>query len=177
MYSKEPVWLTPEDIIEKHYKDFCFYNQITDRRITKLFDAFLLRGRYFRHTSKVEILQESFEDLQNHIRYTLFKQVSKQEAKMKRPKYLDYKYEIPYDHNRVWFTPSDLLETYSQFLKYEKDFTTDFLGDLTLINLVAGKYQPSEHCYHISLTSFVEILKFREYNISQYRILPPPGMI
>lgn len=171
MYSKEPVWLMPDEIIKK-YDDFCFSNQISEKTIIRLLDAFLLRGRNNRHTRKVEILLESFEELQNHIRYTLFRQGSKHEAKFHRPDYLKYKYRIPYDSSKNWYTPSELMETYA-FLKNEINFNPKFIGELAQISLIIGKYQPSESCYHILLPSFVEMMKYRDFSVDRYKMLPP----
>lgn len=173
MYSKEPVWLLPDEIVRK-YENFCFVNNITERRLVRLFDNFLLRGRINRNSKKVEILEESFEDLRNHIRYNLFKQGSKSEAKGIMPDYCKIKYQIPYDSSMNWYTPKEILEIYSTFLKYEKSLTSEFIGELAYIGLLTGKYNPSENCYHIHLPSFVEFLKYREYSLMQYRWLPGP---
>jgi hypothetical protein len=171
MYSKEPVWLLPEAIIDR-YDEFCFKNHLNERRLVKLFDAFLLRGRGNRNSKKIEILQESFENLQDHIVYNLFMQASKNDASIKTPEYLKYKYGIFYDSGQNWYTPKEILETYS-FLKHEKNFTTEFIGEMAYIGLVTGRYQPAENCYYISLPSFVWLMKYREFIVKQYLILPP----
>lgn len=172
MYSTEPVWFSPEDIIKKN-EDFCFSNKITEKTIIRLLDSFLLRGRYIRHNRKVVILLESFQQLQNHIRYTLFKQGSKSEAKSNRPDYLKYKYRIPYDSSKSWYTPTELLDTYN-FLKYDPIYNTRFIGELAQISLIVGKYSISESCFHILLPSFVEMLKYRDFSVQQLKVLPPP---
>jgi len=171
MYSKEPNWLIPEDII-KVFSDFCFDNQISERRIIDLFDAFLLRGRDNRNKRKVEILQESFELLQDHIRYQLYKQGSKAEAKIIMPDYLKHKYEIFYDGSQNWYTPKEALSNYP-FLKNEKHFTSKFIGELAKIGLISGKYQPADGCYYILLPSFVDMMKYRDHCVEQSRMLPP----
>jgi hypothetical protein len=172
MYSKEPVWLLPEQIVQK-YEEFCFNNSITERRIVKLFDAHLLRGKENRHGHKVLVLQESFELLKGHVHYTSIKKISKQEAKVKRPTYLNCKYQIYYDSNKNWYTPKEILEIYS-FLKHENRFNTELIGELYQVGLIFGKYQPSESSYHVSLSSFVDLLKYMNYTLAQSLILPQP---
>lgn len=172
MYSKEPVWLLPEQIVQK-YEEFCFYNHITERRIVKLFDAHLLRGKENRHGHKILVLQESFDLLKGHVHYTSMKKTLGHEAKSKRPNYLNCKYQIYYDSNKNWYTPKEILEIYS-FLKYEGRFNTEFIGELYQVGLVLGKYQSSEGCYHISLSSFVDLLKYLNFTLTQSLIFPPP---
>lgn len=144
-----------------------------EKTLIRLLDAYLLRGRYNRHNRKVEILLESFQELQNHIRYTLFKLGSKNEAKFNRPDYLKYKYRIPYDSSKSWYTPKELIETYT-FLKHYSIFNTRFIGELVQISLVIGKYNTSEGCFHILLPSFVEMMKYRDFSVERLKILPPP---
>lgn len=175
MYSKDPVWLLPEDILRK-YEEFCFINNITERRLVRLFDTFLLRGRGNRKSKKVEILQESFEDIMKHIEYNFYKRTSnKSDLPVKIPEYLKYKYQIFYDSKLNWYTPSEILTTYCDILKNETYFTCEFLGDLVMMGLIVGKYSPRENCYYILLTSFVELMKLREHSVRQYLLLPPPN--
>ncbi len=174
MYSKDPVWLLPEDILRK-YEEFCFINNITERRLVRLFDTFLLRGRGNRKSKKVEILQESFEDIMKHIEYNFYKRTgNKSDLPVKIPEYLKYKYRIFYDSALNWYTPSEILNTYCDILKNETFFTCEFLGDLVMMGLIVGKYSPRENCYYILLTSFVELMKLREHSVRQYLLLPPP---
>ena len=173
MYSGDPIWLNPENIT-KMFNDFCFFNHIDEKRIVKLFDAHLLRGNDNRQTRKIEILQESFEELREHIKYQRFKLASKIEAKLKMPIYCKYKYRIYYDRSNHLYTPTELLKTYSDVLRHEKHFTVEFIGELVTMGMLIGKYKPSENCYLVFLPSFVELLKFREYNIDKMHILPPP---
>lgn len=173
MYSKEPVWLLPAEILKK-YDNFCFVNNISERRLVRLFDNFLLRGRLNRNSKKIEILLESFEVLQGHIKYNLLKQVSKAEAKIIIPIYCKTKYRIFYDRSMNWYTPSEVLKAYSEFLAHERSFTCEFIGELAHIGLVTGKYNPTENCYYILLPSFVDMVKLRDYSVSQYLFLPPP---
>ncbi|MDP1801193.1 MAG: hypothetical protein Q8L81_07575 [Bacteroidota bacterium] len=172
MYSKEPVWLLPETIVDR-YNEFCFKNNLTEKRLVQLYDAFLLRGRDHRNSKKIEILQESFEILQQHIKYNLMKQGSNNEDIINTPHYLKYKYEIFYDKEKNWYTPSELIDTYS-FLKNERHFTSKFIGEMAYIGMIIGKYQPHENCYYIHLPSFVWLIKYREYIVRQYLMLPPP---
>ncbi|MDP1801179.1 MAG: hypothetical protein Q8L81_07505 [Bacteroidota bacterium] len=171
MFSKEPVWL-PIHIIPERYGDFCFKNNLTERRLVKLFDAFLLRGRSHRNSKKIEILQESFEYLQRHINYNLFRQGSNIGDVIPTPEYLNYKYRIFYDNGQNWYTPKEILDTYP-FLKHERNYTTEFIGEMVYVSLIIGKYQPSENCYYISLPSFVWLMKYHEYTVKQYLLFPP----
>ncbi len=173
MYSKDPVWLLPEDIIKK-YKDFCFYNNLSERRIVKLFDSFLLVGRDNRKAKKIEVIQESFEYLKRHIQFNYDMQGSKDNSEIKRPDYLKYKYQIIYDKSLVWYTPKDLLETYFDLIKYDKNFNTEFIGDLAHSGLIMGRFHTSENCYLVSSRSFIWLLKYRKFIVEQYGLLPPP---
>ena len=173
MYSEDPVWLVPEELIKK-FSDFCFKNSISERRIVRLFDAYLLRGRDNRKSKNIEILQQSFFDLQAHIKYNHLKQVSKNEAKIIQPPYCKKKYMIFYDRSYNWYTITEALDTYSDFLKEEKNFTVEFIGELVNIGLITGKYNLSENCYHILLPSFVDLIKYRDYSVSKILLLPPP---
>lgn len=173
MYSKEPVWLSPEQIIRQN-EEFCFVHNLTERIIVKLFDAHLLRGIDDRNTRKILILEESFELLQGHIRYMHYKQAFKQKAKAKRPRYLNHKFKIYYDSSKNWYTPKEILETYT-FLKQEKKFNTEFIGELSKIGLLVGTYQQSQCCYHVTLSSFVELIKYMNYTLAQSLLLPPPS--
>lgn len=175
MYSKEPVWYLPEEILRK-YQDFCFVNNINERRLVRLFDAFLIRGRGNRNSRKIEILQESFEDLMGHIEYNFFRRGSKNGDKPhKIPEYLKHKYGIFYDKELNWYTPSEILKTYYAILKNETYFTCEFIGELVQMGLIIGKYSPKENCYYILLPSFVDLMKLREHSLQQYRWLPPPN--
>ena len=171
MYTADPIWLKPEDIVKK-FKDFCDYNNITPRMLIKLFDSFLLRGRDNRKTKDIEILVESFEDLKKHIEYNFDKRISKEASKLGRPHYLTRKYTVFYDSSNNWYTPKEVLHTYSPFLKYEKSFSCEFIGSLALIGLIIGKFNTSENCYHVQLSSFLELMKYQEYSLQQYRIFP-----
>lgn len=174
MYSKEPVWYLPDQILSK-YHDFCFINNINERRLVRMFDAFLLRGRGNRNSRKIEILQESFEELMAHIEYNFSRRTNnKANILVKIPEYLKYKYSIYYDKELNWYTPSEILKTYYNILKNEKYFTCEFIGELVQMGLIIGKYAPKEDCYFILLTSFVELMKLREHCVRQYLILPPP---
>jgi hypothetical protein len=175
MYSREPNWLLPEDLIRK-YEGVCQLNHITERRLTRLFDAFLLRGRCNRKSSRIEILEESFEELLDHVRYTLQKQLSKLDKRLpvKIPEYCKHKYRIYYDSSFNLYTPSEILKTYSEFLQYERYFSPEFIGELVHMGLITGKYSPGENCYYVLLSSFVDIIKLREYCVDGYKLLPPP---
>jgi len=173
MYSKEPVWLNPEDIL-KRYKDFCFYNNISERRIVKLFDTFLLGGRDNRKTKKIEVIQESFDYLKKHVQFNFDVQGSKDNSEIIKPDYLKYHYQVFYDTNLVWYTPKDLLDTYYELVKYDKNFTTEFIGDLANIGLIIGKFHTSENCYLVSSRSFIWLLIYRKFIVEQYGLLPPP---
>ena len=171
MYSREPIWLTTQIIVDK-YDEFCFKNNLNERMLLQLYNAFLLRGRRNGNSKKIEILQESFENLQDHIIYNLFMRGSKEDLSIRKPDYLKYKYKIFYDSSKNWYTPSEILETYP-FLKYERAYTTKFIGDMAMVSLVIGKYQPCDNCYYISLPSFVWLMKYHEYTVRQYLMLPP----
>lgn len=177
MYSQEPHWLLPEDIVNK-YRNYCFYNNITERRIVKLFDASLLIGRPNRTSKKVEILEESFEYIQKHIEYSFLKRTGnlKLNAHFTIPQYLKVKYELPYDNGLTWYTPTEVRKTYEFIFKKEEALTIQLLGDLVQMGLVIGKYDPKENCYYMLLTSFVEILKLHEYCVSEKLLFPRSGL-
>ncbi|MBA2613941.1 MAG: hypothetical protein H0U95_18405 [Bacteroidetes bacterium] len=171
MYSKDPVWLLPEALIGTS-KDFCFKNNITERVLRSLVDAFLLRARSNRNSKKTEILQESFEQLQRHINYNFLKRTANIGSIIPEPEYINKKYKIFYDKSQTWYTPKEILETYP-FLKLEKSYTCEFIGDLVQIGMVIGKFQRSEDCFFISLPSFVWLLKYHEFTVSQFVFLRP----
>lgn len=173
MYSKNPVWLLPEDILKK-YRNFCFYNNITERRLIKLFEAFMLCGMTNRKSRKIEIIQESFELLQNHIHFNRNMQAAKKDADVLRPEYLNIRYQIFSDNSLVWYTPKDLLETYAETVSLDKHFTTEFIGELTDIGLILGRYSPTDNCYNVLSRSFLWLLKYRKFILDQYGLLPPP---
>ena len=173
MYSKEPLWLLPEEVIKK-YEDFCFMNGINEKRLVKLFDVGLLRGNDNRQTRKIEILEESFEDLRNHIKYNHFLQGSKADAVVKMPVYIKYRYKIYYEKNYHWHTPAEALKTYSNILQYEKNISIEFIGELVSMNVVIGRYKPSESSYQVFLPSFTDLIKYREYSVEKNHWLPPP---
>lgn len=171
MYTKDPVWLYPE-VIVLMYKDFCFKNNITERKLRTLVDAFLLRGRSNRNTKKVEILQESFEVLQAHIIYNYEMKTCKNREMVIRPVYMKYKYQVYYDSNHSWYTPKEVIENYP-FFKTEQNYTTNFIGDLVEIGMITGKYVTSERCFYILIPSIVWLIKYHEYTVSQYLFFPP----
>ncbi len=171
MYSKEPVWLYPEAIIQT-YNDFCFKNSITERKLKTLAEAFLLRARSNRNSKKTEILQESFEQMQLHINYNFLKRSANMGDVVKEPTYITHKYKIFYDKSQTWYTPKEILEIFD-FLKYERSYTSEFIGYLVEIGMVIGKFQRSENCFFVSLPSFVWLLKYHEFTVKQYLILPP----
>lgn len=173
MYSKRPVWLIPEDILKK-YRNFCFYNNISERRLVQFYETNILSGVHNKKTKKIEIIEESFELLQNHIQFNRNMQSAKQYSDVSRPQYLNLKYEIFSDNSLIWYTPKEILERYSETIAYHKHFTTTFIGDLTDVGLVLGRYNPSENCYNVLCRSFLWLLKYRKFIVDQNGLLFPP---
>lgn len=174
MNEGPPVWLIPADIIRKNEK-FCFQNNITERSLSKLVEAFLLRGRKNHRTKKLEILEESFEILKRHIEYRYLKCASLVDAKnlSKKPEYLKVKYSIYYDKSHSWYSYSELREFYNDILQWDTCFDCKFIGDCVTMRLLDGRYSQNEKCYLIQLSSFVDLLKLRDYCIDRAKWLPP----
>lgn len=172
MYSKEPIWLFPENLTRK-YEQFCFINNISERRIVRLFDAFLLRGRDNRNSRRIEILEESFNDLQNHIHYNFLIRSGNHTA-IKIPEYLRYKFQNQSTDPLTWYTPTEVIKENFSILRNETYFTCEFIGELVLMGLIIGKYSPKENCYYILLNSFADLIDFRDHCVRQYVLRPPP---
>jgi hypothetical protein len=174
MPSKEPVWLSTDDLIKKYF-DFCFQRNINERFLVKLFDAHLLRGQTNRRLKKVEILEESFLELLKHINYNLQKQMYySNEEKISVPIYcLIEDNTIRYNIDRSWYTASDLMNELPS-IKQHKIYTVDFINELMLKGILRGRYDKTEKIGFILLPSFIELIKYRDYTLTQNLFYPPP---
>ena len=172
--SKEPVWLLPDEILRKYF-DFCFQRNITERFIVKLFDAHLLRGQTNRKLKKVEILEESFLELLKHINYNLQKQMYYSiEEKISVPIYCAIEDgTVRYNLDKSWYTATELLEELKS-LKQHKIYTVDFINELMHKGIIRGRYNKTEKIGLILLPSFIELIKYRDYTLTQNLFFPPP---
>ncbi|MBK6834036.1 MAG: hypothetical protein IPG89_07100 [Bacteroidetes bacterium] len=164
MYSKEPVWLTTDQIINKYF-EFCFERNITERFLVKLFDAHLLRGQNNRKLKKVEILEESFLELIKHINYNLQIQMYRfSEEKISVPNYCEIGNKITtYSIDKSWYTASEILYEMPA-IKYHKIFTVDFINELMDKGMLRGRIDRSQKVGLILFClPFMELLKYRNY--------------
>lgn len=178
MYTKEPVWLCPEEILIK-YNQYCYEHNINKRFITKLFDANLLRGRTDRKSHRIEILEESWLDLLILIDYNLDRRKYHSDTgalKLYTPPSCNYTIEqLRTEQVIEWKTPTDLIKSYDHFLHYEKVYTAEFVGDLIDKGIVRGKYDETGKCYQVLVPSFIDLIKYREYTITQNLFFPLDG--
>ncbi len=174
MHSKEPVWLLTDDLIRK-YSDFCFQRNINERFLVKLFDAHLLRGQTNRRLKKVEILEESFLQLLLHINYNLDKQkFNVHDEKIPIPIYCTIEDNtIRYDMTKNWYTATELMLELPS-IKHHKIYTVDFINELMLKGILRGRYDKTEKIGFILLPSFLELIKYRDYTLTQNLFYPPP---
>ena len=174
MLYKEPVWLLTDDLIKKYF-DFCFQRNINERFLVKLFDAHLLRGQTNRRLKKVEILEESFLELLKHINYNLQMQMYySNEEKISVPIYcLIEDKTIRYNIDRSWYTATDLMKELPS-IKHHKIYTVDFINELMLKGILRGRYDKTEKIGFILLPSFIELIKYRDYTLTQNLFYPPP---
>lgn len=174
MYSKQPVWLAPNEVIAK-YSNVCRERKIYDKFLSRLYDAHLLRGRLNRKTKKVELLEESWLDLLLLINYNLSSQIIPLNGEpiiVYPPKYYHtLTGKLIYDSDKFWYTPTEILSIY-KFLEHEKNYTVEFVGDLVDKGIVRGRYDNTEKCYHILLPSFNKLLEYRENTILQNLFFP-----
>lgn len=170
MYSKEPVWLTTDEILRKYF-EFCFERNITERFLVKLFDAHLLRGQNNRKIKKVEILEESFLELIKHINYNLQVQMYKfNEEKISVPNYCQIENKIIiYSIDKSWYTASEIIHEVPA-MRYHKIFTVDFINELMEKGMIRGRMDRSQKVGLILLPSFIELLKYRNYMLKQNQI-------
>ena len=174
MHLKEPMWLLPDEILKKYF-DFCFQRNINERFLVKLFDAHLLRGQTNRKLKKIEILEESFLELLKHINYNLQMQMFNSNAeKILIPIYCVIEDEtIRYNRNRSWYTATELMKELPS-IKHHKVFTVDFINELMLKGILRGRYDKTEKLGFILLPSFIELIKYRDYTLTQNLFYPPP---
>jgi hypothetical protein len=174
MYSKEPVWLSPNEVIKKYF-NVCNERKIHEKFLARLYDAHLLRGKINRKTKKIELLEESWLDLLLLINHNLHSQLiplNGEPIKIYAPKYyhtLDGK--LITDSDKTWYTPSELLNVYD-FLEHEKIFTVEFVGSLSDTGILRGHFNNTEKCRHILLPSFNKLLEYREHTIVQNLFFP-----
>jgi hypothetical protein len=170
MFSKEPVWLTTDQVISKYF-DFCFDRNITEKFLVKLFDAHLLRGQNNRKLKKVEILEESFLELLKHINYNLQLQMYRfNHEKISVPNYCEIENKVTeYSLEKSWHTASEILQEMPA-IKYHKIFTVDFINELMDKGMVRGRIDRTQKVGLILLPSFIELLKYRNYMIKQNQI-------
>jgi hypothetical protein len=171
MCTRPPVWLYADEVLSR-YAEFCQYNGIDNRRIIKLFDAFLLCGKNDRNAKCVQILEESFEELRNLIAYNAHIKSSTGKHPLILPVYLKQKYQIYYESSLAWYSCKELLKIYSVNVVHVKNMNCGFIGELIRMGLLIGKYDRTEKCYHVNLRSFVYLMKFHEYTLELYKMLP-----
>ena|SRR3989344_3473143 len=170
MYSKEPVWLTTDQIISKYF-DFCFERNITEKFLVKLFDAHLLRGQNNRKLKKVEVLEESFLELIKHINYNLQVQMYRfNSEKISVPNYCEMGNQITtYSLDKSWYTASEIIY-HMPTIKYHKMFTVEFINELMDKGMVRGRIDRTQKVGLILLPSFIELIKYHNYMIKQNHI-------
>ncbi len=171
MPSKEPVWLTTKEIINKYYA-FCYDKDITERFLVKLFDAHLLRGNTNRKLKKIEILEESFLELLKHINYNLEQYSFRFDGtKISVPQYCfeEQKTKIYSNIENSWYTSSEVIRI-TEIHANCKCFTVEFLNELVEKFIVRGRYDKSMKVNLILLPSFKELMKYRNYTLKQNQI-------
>lgn len=175
MSLKEPIWLLTDEIIKKYF-DFCFQRNINEKFLVRLFDAHLLRGQPNRKLKKVEILEESFLELLKHINYNLQRQMYHSHAeKISVPTYcctIEDK-TIHYNLDKSWYTATELLEEINS-LKQHKIYTVDFINELMHKGILRGRYDKTDKTALILLPSFIELIKYRNYTLTQNLFYLPP---
>jgi len=173
MNLSTPVWVIPADIIRKNEK-FCFENNITERSLNRLVEASLLWARKNHRTKKHEILEESFENLKKYIEYRYLKGAATINALngLIKPEYLKVKYPIYFDKQRIWYSYSDLMDLYGNILQWDTCFNCKFIGECVIMHLLEGRYDTTDKCFLIRLSSFVDLLKLRDYCIDSKKWLP-----
>ena len=175
MDSKEPIWLLTDDLLKKYF-EFCFQRNITERFLVKLFDAHLLRGQNNRKLKKVEILEESFLELLKHINYNLHRQMyhHSKDEKISVPIYCSIEDKtMRYNLDKSWYTATELLEELKS-LKQHKIYTVDFINELMHKGILRGRYDKTDKLGLILLPSFIELIKYRDYTLTQNLFYPPP---
>lgn len=175
MITKEPIWLTTDQVVKKYF-EFCFSRNITEKFLVKLFDAHLLRGQCNRKLKKVEILEESFLELLKHINYNLQVQMYRfNREKISVPNYCEMgDVMMEYDIENSWYTASEILFQMPE-LKYHRIFTVEFINELMDKGMIRGRFDRTQKVGLILLPSFVELLKYRNHMIKQNQTecLPP----
>lgn len=170
MYSQGLVWLSPEQIVLRN-KEFCYFSHINERSIVKLFDSFLLGGKFNRKSRNVEVIQESFDLMRRHIQFNHDVQ-TRNYSEILRPEYLNHKYtNIPYSNELAWHSPKDILFIFGEILEMDKNYTTEFIGDLAKTGLIIGQFHRGEQCFHINARSFAQLLKYRDFILENYKLL------
>lgn len=170
MNSKEPVWLTSREVIDK-YKVFCLDKNIDERFILKLFYANLLRGCYESRAKRIEILESSFLELLKHINYNLEKRLYRfEDDKISVPHYCQ-ELQKPriYQIEDNWLTATEILSIVPK-LKECKGFSIEFINELVDKYILRGKYDKSNKVNVILFPSFKELMKYRNYTLEQNRI-------
>lgn len=170
MHTKEPIWLTTDQVIRKYF-EFCVARNITDKFLVKLFDAHLLRGQNNRKLKKVEILEESFLELIKHINYNLQIQMySFNHEKISVPNYCEMEsIGTIYSIQDSWYTASEIIYQMPD-IKYHKIFTVEFINELMDKGMVRGRIDRTQKVGLILFPSFIELLKYRNYMIKQNQI-------
>jgi hypothetical protein len=168
MLLKEQVWLSTDDLIKKYY-NFCFERNITNRFLVQLYDAHLLRGQLDRRLKKTEILEESFLELVKHIHYNLQMQMNliSCEEKISVPIYCSSQdNSVRYDLDKSWYTATDIMREVPLITQH-KMFTISFINELMLKGILRGRYDKTEKIGLILLPSFIELMKYRNYTLTQ----------
>lgn len=176
MRTKEPVWLTTDQIIRKYF-EFCYARNITEKFLVKLFDAYLLRGQNNRKLKKVEILEESFLELIKHINYNLQIQMYRfNHEKISVPNYCEIENKTTeYEIENSWYTASEIIY-HMPSIKYHKIFTVEFINELMDKGMVRGRIDRTQKIGLILLPSFLELLKYRNYMLKQNQINDQPSL-
>ncbi len=174
MYEKKNIWLSIEDMKRK-YPNLFEERKFSETFITHLFDAHLLRGFYDRKKRQVFILEKSWLHLLIHMNYNLYLQIQPingEPIKFSIPKYCSsITSEIKYELDKNWYSPTEILDNFER-LRDEKIFTEKFIVQLVQTGILRGKHDNTLKITYVLLTSFIELLYYRNITIQKNQILP-----
>ncbi len=174
MYPKEKVWLSIDDITRK-YKNLFEEKKFSEPFIGQLFDAHLLRGFYDRRKRQIFILEKSWLHLLIHMNYNLYLQIQPingEPIKFSIPSYCsNIKLEIKYDLDKNWYSPTEILDLFER-LRDEKIFTEKFIVQMIQTGILRGKYDSTLKIHYVLLSSFIELLFYRNATIQKNKIIP-----
>ena len=174
MCYKESVWLSVDDIKRK-YANLFEEKRFTEPFIGSLFDAQLLRGYYDRKKRQVFILEKSWLHLIIHMNYNLYLQmqpINGEPIRFSIPSYCkNINTQIKYNFEKNWYSPTELLDQFER-LREENIFTEKFIVQMVQTGILRGKYDSSLKITYVLLSSFIELLFYRNATIQKNKFIP-----